>query len=242
MQRAAGTPHGTRLPTDDAPAGAVGNSQTRFKAEVPNPFYPRHLPNLGQARLPVVPQNVRIAVVIEVADPRDAPTRAIGNFEGRLKTRKIRPLCATHIPDLRGPTGTIVPQDVRIAVPIEVTHSSHPPTRAIGDTERRLEIVKARPLCAIQIPNLCGATGTIMPQNIQAAVPIEIANTHNAPTGAIGDIKGRVEAGGADSASTIHIPNLGGPTRTIVPQDILIAVQIEVAGPDNTPAGAIGDT
>src|ERR1700724_1652659 len=91
-----------------------------------------HQPNRGLA-VGVLPQNVGVAVAVEVTDAGDAPARSRVRSNQRLAERGG----AVHQPDCRLAIG-VLPQDVGIAVAVEVTRADHLPARSRIATDRRL--------------------------------------------------------------------------------------------------------
>src|SRR5215218_3884953 len=87
--------------------------------------------------------------------------------------RAERCVAAVHLPGRYGAVG-VLPQNVRLAVAVEVAGADHVPVQVyiVDRTGRRGG--------AVHLPGRRGATG-VMPQNVRLAVAVEIAGADRVP-------------------------------------------------------------
>src|SRR5204862_229252 len=94
----------------------------------------------------------------------DMPTRA-GIAADRSAAKLI---CAVHQPD-RGLAGIVLPQNVRLAITVEVTRTFDMPTRAGIAADRSA----AKLICAVHQPDR-GLAGIVLPQDVGLGVTVEV--------------------------------------------------------------------
>src|SRR5436309_2794582 len=83
-----------------------------------------HEPDLGFVRGTVVPEDVGFAIPVKVAHPNDAERQSDkGGIAILTEHRRAAAYpVAIHEPDLGFDRGTVVPEDVGFAIPVNVAH------------------------------------------------------------------------------------------------------------------------
>src|SRR5882672_6251384 len=184
-----------------------------------------HEPDYVLAGGAVAPQDVGLAVPVEVADPRDAPVeiRYRGEVGGAARNRG-----AVHEPDRVRAGCVVVPQDVGLAVPIEVADSRDAPV----EIRCRSEVGSAtRNRGAVHEPDRVRAGYVVVPQDVGLAISVKVADPYDAPV----EIRYRTEDGLAQNRGAVHEPDRDLAGGAVAPQDVGLAVSIEVADSRDAP-------
>src|SRR6266851_3806643 len=143
----------------------VKESETRQRETV----HEEHRVLAGRA---VAPQDVGLAVTVEVADSRDTPVE----IRNRSEHRAARNGGAVHEPDYVLTGRAVAPQDVGLAVSIKVTDSGNAPAE-IHLGERGA----ARNRGGVHEPDRVLAGRAVVPQDVGLAVTVEVADPRDAP-------------------------------------------------------------
>src|SRR5216684_2962768 len=94
-----------------------------------------------------------------------------------------------HVPKLGGTRCTVVPEDVRPPVTIEVAGAHDPPTTAVGHVQRGCKVAKRGTGNAVHVPELRSARDSVVPEKVGLAIRIEIIGGSNGPAGRIVDVE-----------------------------------------------------
>src|SRR5882672_3732176 len=183
-----------------------------------------HEPDYVLAGGAVAPQDVGLAVPVEVADPRDAPVE----IPYRTDNMPAQNRSAVHEPDRDLAGGAVAPQDVGLAVPIEVADSRDAPV----EIRCRSEVGSAtRNRGVIHEPDRVRAGYVVVPQDVGLAISVKVADPYDAPV----EIRYRTEDGLAQNRGAVHEPDRDLAGGAVAPQDVGLAVSIEVADSRDAP-------
>src|SRR5258708_8294581 len=117
-----------------------------------------------------------------------------------------------------------MPEDVGLAVLVEVAAPCNAPVEVGPCAEDRL----AQNRGAVHDPDRDPAGHAVAPQDVGLAVPVEVAEPRNAPV----EIRYRGEVGGAArNRGAVHEPDRVRAGRAVMPQDVGLAIPVEVAAP-----------
>src|SRR5579864_5478072 len=145
----------------------VGGSAARYRSAV-------HEPDRVRAGPAIAPQNVGFAVSIEVADPCNAP----GEVRYRSEYSAARNLGgAVHKPDRVIAGRVVVPQDVGLAVCVEVADPRDTPVKI----RHRGGSGTARDRSPVHEPDRVIAGRAVVPQDVRLAVSVEVADPRDVP-------------------------------------------------------------
>src|SRR5882672_2957972 len=184
-----------------------------------------HEPDYVLAGGAVAPQDVGLAVPVEVAVPRDAPVEIRYRSEVGSAARNRG---AVHEPDRVRAGCVVVPQDVGLAIPVKVAD----PYDAPVEVPYRTDNMPAQNRSAVHEPDRDLAGGAVAPQDVGLAVPIEVADSRDAPV----EIRCRSEVGSATrNRGAVHEPDRVRAGYVVVPQDVGLAISVEVADSRDAP-------
>ena len=162
-------------------------------------------------------QEVRVAVVVVIADIRDVPTLGSPTRRGVAEEA-----CAVHLPHHNLAVRVVVPDNIGLAVAVEI-----PGTRKMEAVAHVCEGRAIGDLAAVHLPHR--DLGAFLQQQIGLAVAIEVGCVLDGPAGCDGaDILRRV-------SGAIHVPQLD-LTVVVEPQHLGLAVTGEVVNAANVPA------
>src|SRR5262249_38060841 len=119
---------------------------------------------------------------------------------------------------------------VGLAVAVEIGGADHPPA---GIERVVLDLAAAGGDAAVQILDLDQTVGGALPDQVGVAIAEEIADRDNVPA-RIERVVGDDPA--AHRGHPVYELNLGEPVGAAAPDQVGVAVAVEVAGPDNLPA------
>src|SRR5690606_9265867 len=205
---------------DDVPAGALRFDDMAGEAGAGT--QPDQRPGL----LAIAPHQVQLAVAVEVAGRLQGVLGAQGVGAGRAAG------CAIHRPpaEVVLPVLLLPPEDVRLAVTGDVAGTGHIPARAIG----RQGV--AGEGAALAEPDEHPRLLPVPPDQIRLAVAIEVTDRLEGVLYAQG-----IRAGSA-TGQAVHRPPaevfLGGDV--LAPEDVGLAVTVDVAGTDHIPVRSVG--
>src|SRR5208282_415348 len=170
----------------------------------------------------VAPENVAIAVAVEVAGADDRP--GAGRHGADVRGGGIQDRGAVHQPD-RHVAGRVVPEQVGPTVAVEVAGADDRPGGRHGGDVRRGGVQDRG---AVHLPDRHVA-GRVVPENVGFAVAVEVALADDRPgTGRYG---GDIRGGGVQDRGSVHLPDRHIAAR-IAPGNVAIAVAVEVVGVD----------
>lgn len=172
------------------------------------------------------PQNVRIAVAVEVTDTLDAPTGVgAAGKRGAVRHRAI----GVHEPCRQAACARLLPYDVGDVVLIEIADADDVPVGARGVLQHRA----VRNGGAAHEPNGDFAGDVISPQNIGGAVMVEIRDGLNAPVTA----RAHRDRQAHRNEIAVHQPDDEFIGAGIAPQHVGIAVAVEIPDALEHPRG-----
>src|SRR6185295_6676399 len=126
---------------------------------------------------------------------------------------------AVHVPDIDSAGGGIAPNNVALAVAVEVTGILDLPVgRLRGDCALGGEGG------AIHLPDIDLAGGGVAPQDVALAIAVEIPGALDLPVGSPRSGHPRRGDGGA-----VHVPDIDFAGGVIAPQQVALQVAVEVA-------------
>src|SRR5437773_4025971 len=184
-----------------------------------------HQPDVVLARHGVAPQDVGLAVAIEVADPLHLPGLVAHSVD------RTRPgdRETVHQVDVVLAGRGVAPQEVGLAVAVEVADPLHLPARGrIHEVDGTLG-GGAQP---IRQPDVVLAGRGVAPQDVGLAVAVEVAD----PLHLAGLVAHSVDRTLRGDRETVHQVDVVLAGRGVAPQDIVLAVAVEVADPLHLPA------
>src|SRR5450755_526941 len=162
------------------------------------------------------------------ARPYDPPGATATQRSGPELLRTIR---ATHEPYLAGPGYGILPDEIRVAIPIQVVYRSNAPVSDGSQHFRRTgDHITAR---AAQVPYLEVAVDGILPNQVRPPIAVKIPRPGDAPGVSCCQF-GPAQQGDPQGSTEIFDP--GMTRRRILPDQIWVAIAIEVRGRYNAPA------
>src|SRR5712691_3670707 len=171
----------------------------------------------------VAPQDVGLAVAVEVADSHNAPVEVGHRVDGSVAQNRS----AVHEPDYVLAGRAVAPQDVGLAVPIEVADPRDAPVEICYPGECNV----VRNGSAVHEPDYVFAGRAVAPQDVGLAVPIEVADPRDAPV----EIRYPGECNVVRNRGAVHEPDYVFAGRAVAPQDVGRAVSIEVADSRDAP-------
>src|SRR6185295_15232483 len=173
----------------------------------------------GHGAVEVAPQDVALAVAVEVTGCDDLPV-VVAARARRVRFADLRP--TVHEPDGHGAV-EVAPQDVALAVAVEVTRCEDLPG-VVAARARRVRFADLRP--TVHEPDGHRAVG-VAPQDVALAVAVEVTRRRppRSCRGSLdypGVVDGATERLAADRP-TVHEPD-GHRTVDVAPQDVALAV------------------
>src|ERR1019366_1864044 len=120
------------------------------------------------------------------------------------------------------------PQDVGVAVPVKVADSLYAITGAWGSGA-----TLAQNCGTAHEPDPGLSRCAVLPQDIGLAISVEIADALNAPLA--DGAAGAARAAAARYRGPVHEPDPSLPCRRVFPQNVCLAIPIEVADTENAP-------
>src|SRR6185503_16562111 len=179
-----------------------------------------HQPFLDRAAGALVPENVRLAVTVEVAGADHRPAGRHGADIGGSGNG-----AAVHLQFLDRAVG-VAQEDVGLAVTVEVAGAARRPARRNAVCDNRRGTDRA----AVHQPFLDRAAGALVPENVRLAVTVEVAGADHRPAGRHG-----ADIGGSGNGAPVHLQFLDRAVG-VAQEDVGLAVTVEVAGADRRPA------
>src|SRR5262249_19884136 len=116
---------------DDQPAESVRRVQARVEADAGSMCSSVHVPDLKLAGAALVPEDVRLAVLVEVVGSHDLPPGVVWDS---VEIRGREPGPPTHEPDLTL-SAVPVPEDVGVTILVEVVGADDLPPAEIWHVE-----------------------------------------------------------------------------------------------------------
>src|SRR2546425_1134380 len=172
-------------------------------------------PGRYRAAVEVAPEDVALAVRIEVAGLDDVP---VGRHS-RVATT-LRHADAVHQPH-RDRTGVVVaPENVALAVTVEVAGADNDPIG--GDGAGASALLEGE---AIHQPDPDRAAGAVVPENVRHAVAVEVARADDLPV-----VSDCAVAAGLQRLDSVHQPARHRAAVAVAPSDVALAVAVEVVG------------
>src|SRR5205823_8244809 len=133
-----------------------------------------------------------------------------------------------HQPDVILASRGVAPQDVGLAVAVEVTDPLHLP----GLVAQRVDRTRPGDRETVHQPDVVLAGRSIAPQDVGLAIAVEVADPLHLPArGRIHEVDGTL---GGD-AQPVHQPAVILARRGVAPQNVGLAVAVEVATPLHLP-------
>src|SRR5258708_2252310 len=182
---------------------------------------PIHEPNRNVAAGGVAPQNVALAVTVEVARPSDLE---VGGDISHARRVGVQDRGAVHFPNYNVAAG-IAPRDVALAVSVELESPDDGQSGGLGFEEGAAVISKCRMMA-----------GGAAPKDVAFAVTIEAAGPIIEPGGGHISTPRRV---GIQDGGAVHFPDYD-VAAGIAPGDVALAVGVEVMGIGGCPRPARG--
>ena len=133
------------------------------------------------------------------------------------------------ISQIAGLAVVVLPQDVGLAVAVEVAGSLTMPGRP-GIGRRRRRAARSVP----SISQIAGRAVVVLPQDVGLAVAVEVAGSRRRARSAPGLADGRCRR----SRSMPSISQIAGLAVVVLPQDVGLAVAVEIAGVLDVPGRA----
>src|SRR2546421_538323 len=186
-----------------------------------------HLPEIDLAAAVLTPENVAVAIAVEIVDALDVPIasdRSVRDSALRLN------LLAIHLPDIDLAAAVLTPEKVAVAVAVELADALDVPID--GDWDVRDSALRLN-LLAIHPPHIALPAAVLTPENVAVEVAVEVADALAVPI--VGDW------GVRDSALrlnllAIHLPEIDLAAAVLAPENVALAVGIEVV--QGGPGGA----
>src|SRR6185369_269172 len=212
---------------DDVPAGRDHVPSVGVVAREPAV---RLAEPLGERSIVIAPEHVVPAVAIEVAGPGHMPARrnhvpGIGVVAGEAPAAVA----------LRQPFGegaaVVAPEDIVLAVPVEVAGADHVPVRR--DAREGIGVVAGKAARRLAEP-FREPPIVIAPNDVVLAVAVEVAGSRHMPAGRFNTPGVRVIAGKAAAAVPLCQP-VGDRAVVVLPDDVVLAVAVEIARPHDMP-------
>src|SRR5512132_2719080 len=134
-----------------------------------------HLPDIDLAAAVLTPENVAVAIAVEIVDALDVPIasdRSVRDSALRVN------LLAIHLPDIDLVAAVLTPENVAVAIAIEVTDALDVPIggdRSVRDSALRLNLL------AIHLPDIDLPAAVLTPENDAVATAIEATDSMDVP-------------------------------------------------------------
>jgi hypothetical protein len=189
-----------------------------------------HLPDIDLAAV-LTPENVAVAIAVEIVDALDVPiARDRKAHDSALRLN----LLAIHLPDIDLAAAVLTPENVAVAIAVEVTDALDVPIG--GDWGVRDSALRLNLLAIHHLPDIDLAAAVLTPENVAVAIAVEIADALDVPIGG--------DWGVRDSALrlnllAIHLPDIDLAAAVLPPENVAVAVTIEVADALDVPI--VGD-
>ena len=122
----------------------------------------------------------------------------------------------------------MLPDNVRVAIVVEVSHAGHAPDWRDGSAA--LKHLLAKEVSALHRPKQ-KVTVPVTEQKIRVRIAIEVTETDELPEAA----RAGMDEFAALELKAVHKPNIQR-ARAALPQNIFMAIEVEVVGADNARA------
>src|SRR3954462_10808766 len=136
-----------------------------------------HRPDSEPPSRPVLPDEIRIAIAVRITGPGDLP---VGVRDLRdTEVARGDDLLAIHQPRSHPATGSVLPNQVGLAVTVDITNSSDFPVEvghAVDTQKQRAHDIRPR-----QVPDRQPTFRSMLPYEIGVAVTVQITAANHAP-------------------------------------------------------------